>query len=281
MGGIQLVTDSACDLPDELIDSLGITIVPLSIRFGEEELVDRVELSTKEFWDRVETGPYMPQTAAPSPGAFQTVFEQAAADGKDAVICIDLSSKVSGTFQSAKTAADTLSGRIRIEVVDSLTLTMGLGLVMLEAVELVESGASVDDVVAGVKDAASRAKVFGLVDSLEFLRKGGRIGSASQLFGSLLSIKPVLEVKEGVVEVNSKQRTRTKGISYLGSTAAEAGPLKRIALADGRSPDIEEIADMLRKVKSEHPLEQSILGPVVGSHTGPRSMGVCFLLERN
>ncbi|MFZ0665021.1 MAG: DegV family protein [Acidimicrobiales bacterium] len=280
MGGIQLVTDSACDLPDELTESLGIKVVPLSIRFGPEELVDRVELSPKEFWDRVVTGPYIPQTAAPSPGAFQTVFEEAAAEGKDGIICINLSSKVSGTFQSAKTAADALSDRIRTEVVDSLTLTLGLGLVVLEAVELLASGASMDDVVSGVKDAASRTKVFGLIDSLEFLRKGGRIGGASQLFGSVLSIKPILEVKDGVVEVNSKQRTRTKGISYLDSLAKEAGPLKRIALANGDSPDIEEIADMLRKVRSEHPLELSTLGPVVGSHTGPASMGVCFMLER-
>ncbi len=123
--------------------------------------------------------------------------------------------------------------------------------------------------------------VFGVVDSLDFLRKGGRIGSASHLFGSLLSIKPVLEVRDGVVEVNSKQRTRSRALQYLASKAVDAAPLERIALADGRSSDAEEIAGMLRKVKSEHPLELSSLGPVVGSHTGPSSLGVCFMVARS
>ena len=136
MPGIQVVTDSACDLPPELVDELGIRVVPLTIRFGDEELVDRVELSAKEFWDRVITGPHMPQTAAPSPGAFQAVFNDAADAGMDGVICINLSSKVSATFQAASTAADSVADRIRVEVVDSLTLTMGLGLLVIEAVEL-------------------------------------------------------------------------------------------------------------------------------------------------
>src|SRR5580704_7661825 len=139
MPRIQVVTDSACDLLPELADDLGVRVVPLTIRFGDEELVDRTELSAKEFWDRVVLGPHMPQTAAPSPGAFQTVFEEAAVAGMDGVICINLSSKVSATYQSARTAADAVSDRIRVEVVDSLTLTMGLGLVVIEAANLAQS----------------------------------------------------------------------------------------------------------------------------------------------
>ncbi|MGO9341432.1 MAG: DegV family protein [Acidimicrobiales bacterium] len=281
MPGIQVVTDSACDLPSELADKLGVRIVPLTIRFGEEEFVDRVELSDKEFWDRVVTGPHMPETAAPSPGAFQVVFSDAADAGMDSVICINLSSKVSATYQAARTAADSIADRIRVAVVDSLTLTMGLGLLVIEAVEIASRTTDLDEVVAGVEDAASRVRVFGVVDSLDFLRKGGRIGGASHLVGSLLSIKPVLEVRDGVVEVDSKQRTRTRAVQYLASKAVDAGPLERIALADGRSPDADEVADMLRKAKSEHPLELSSLGPVVGSHTGPASLGVCFMVARS
>ncbi len=207
MPGIQVVTDSACDLPSDLVDKLGIRVVPLTIRFGEEELIDKVELSDKEFWDRVVAGPHMPQTAAPSPGAFQAVFSDAADAGMDGVICINLSSKVSATFQAARTAADAVADRIQVAVVDSLTLTMGLGLLVIEAVDLAASSNSLDEVLAGVEDAAARVHVFGVVDSLDFLRKGGRIGGASHLVGSLLSIKPVLEVRDGVVEVDSKQRS--------------------------------------------------------------------------
>ncbi len=281
MPGIQVVTDSACDLSSEEADKLGVRVVPLTIRFGDEEFVDRVELSDKEFWDRVVTGPHIPQTAAPSPGAFQTAFTDAADAGMDSVICINLSSKVSATYQAARTAAESVADRIEVAVVDSLTLTMGLGLLVIEAVDIAAKSPHLEEVVAGVEEAATRVHVFGVVDSLDFLRKGGRIGSASHLFGSLLSIKPVLEVRDGVVEVNSKQRTRSRALQYLASKAVDAAPLERIALADGRSSDAEEIAGMLRKVKSEHPLELSSLGPVVGSHTGPSSLGVCFMVARS
>ena len=237
MPRIQVVTDSACDIRPELADDLGIQVVPLNIRFGDEELVDRIELSAKEFWDRVVTGPDMPQTSAPSPGAFEKVFLEAADAGMDGVICINLSSKVSGTFQSACTAAEGVSDRIRVEVVDSLTLTMGLGLIVIEAAQMAQSSGSLDELVEGVKDTASRAHVYGVVDSLDFLRKGGRIGGASHLLGSLLSIKPVLEVRDGVVEVDSKQRTRARAIAVLRFEGVDAGPLERIAFTDGRSPD--------------------------------------------
>jgi DegV family protein with EDD domain len=132
-----------------------------------------------------------------------------------------------------------------------------------------------------VEDAARRVRVFGVVDSLDFLRKGGRIGGASHLVGSLLSIKPVLEVRDGVVEVDSKQRTRARALQYLASQALEAGPLERIALADGRSSDTDDVVASLSRVSSEYPLEISDLGPVVGSHTGPASLGLCFILARS
>lgn len=280
MPGIQVVTDSACDLPQEVIDKLGIRVVPLTIRFGDEEFVDRVQLSPKEFWDRVVTGPDMPQTAAPSPGAFQTAFTEAADAGMDSVVCLNLSSNVSATYQAARTAADSVADRIRVEVVDSLTLTMGLGLLVLHAVELVSSGCTLDEVVAGVEDTKGRVHVFGVVDSLDFLRKGGRIGGASHLVGSLLSIKPVLDVRDGRVEVDSKQRTRSRAIQYLASKAVDAGPLERLALADGRAEDGAEVTKLLQGVKTEQPLENTVLGPVVGSHTGPGSLGLCFIVAR-
>jgi DegV family protein with EDD domain len=280
MPGIQVVTDSACDLPDEVVERSGIQVVPLTIRFGDEELVDRSEISTKEFWDRVITGPDMPQTAAPSPGAFQAVFEQAADAGSDAVICVNLSSKVSATYQAARTAADAASGRIPIAVLDSLTMTMGLGLLVLEAVDLAATGAPLDEIMKELEDASKRTHVFGVVDSLDFLRKGGRIGGASHLVGSLLSIKPVLDVRDGVVEVESKQRTRTRAVQYLANKAVDAGPLKRLSLAVGQASDDNEVIDLLKNAKTENALVLSELGPVVGSHTGPGSLGVCFMLER-
>jgi DegV family protein with EDD domain len=158
---------------------------------------------------------------------------------------------------------------------------MGLGLLVLHAVDLVSSGKTLDEVVAGVEDTKGRVRVFGVPDSLDFLRKGGRIGGASHLVGSLLSIKPVLDVRDGRVEVDSKQRTRSRAIRYMASKAVDAGPLERVALADGRAEDTAEVTALLQSVKSEHPLETAVLGPVVGSHTGPGTVGVCFIAARS
>jgi DegV family protein with EDD domain len=277
---ILVVTDSACDLRPEQTEELGIRVVPLTIRFGDEELVDREQLSPKEFWDRVVTGPVIPQTAAPSPGAFQEVFESAAGSDFDGVVCINLSSRVSATYQAARTAADAVSGDIRVEVIDSLTLTMGLGLLVIEASSMAAAGSSLDEVVAGVNDARERVHVYGVVGGLDFLRKGGRIGGASHLVGSLLSIKPVLDVRDGAVEVDSKQRTQARALRYLASKALEAGPLDRLALADGLCPETQEVAEMLRDVDTQHPLEVSVLGPVVGSHAGPGTVGLCYIQAR-
>ena len=213
MPGVQVVTDSACDLTTELAEDRGIKVVPLSIRFGAEELRDREELSTKEFWDRVIAGPDVPKTAAPSPGAFQQVFEEAADAGRDGVVCINLSSQVSATYQAACTAAEAVADRLPIRVIDSLMLTMGLGLIVQGAAEAADAGRTLDEVAETVESMKRRAHMYGVVDSLDYLKKGGRIGGAQHLVGSLLSIKPVLEVRDGVVEVESKQRTRPRRCS--------------------------------------------------------------------
>ncbi|HUO47472.1 MAG TPA: DegV family protein, partial [Acidimicrobiales bacterium] len=245
MPGIHVVTDSACDLTPEMCDERGIRVVPLTIRFGDEELVDRQELSVKEFWDRVVTGPHMPETAAPAPGAFQQAFLDAAEAGAEGVVCVNLSSGLSATYQSARTAADALGGEIPVRVVDSLSVTMGLGLMVLKAVDLAADGHSLDDIVTELEDVRSRTHVYGVVDSLDFLKRGGRIGGAQALLGSLLSIKPVIDVRNGVVEVESKQRTRARALDYLAGKAIEAGPLDALAMASGVAPDADELAAKL------------------------------------
>ncbi len=277
MAGIHVVTDSACDLTPELAESHGVRVVPLTIRFGDDELVDRVELSAKEFWDRVVTGPHMPETAAPSPGAFQQAFLAAADEGADGVLCIDLSSGVSATYQSARAAADEVAGRIPVAVVDSRTLTMGTGLLVLAAAELAAGGMPLAELVAEIESMKARATVFGVIDTLDFLRRGGRIGGAARLIGSMLSIKPVIEVRGGVVEVESKQRTRTRSLEYLASKARQGGALERIAVVNGAAADIDVLLGMLDGVESTHDLVVTDLGPVVGSHAGPGTIGLCLV----
>ena len=261
MPGIAVVTDSACDLTTQQAEDRGVRVVPLTIRFGSEEFVDRVELSTKEFWDRVVTGNEMPSTAAPSPGAFQEAFETAADEGAEGVVCINLSSGLSATYQSACTAAEALSGRIPVSVVDSQSVTMGQGLMVISALELAQSGAGLARITDEAARLRDRTRVYGAIDSLDFLKHGGRIGGASHLVGSLLSIKPVIEVREGVVEVESKQRTRS--LQYLASKAKEAGPLLRLAVANGAADDVDELLSAIEGVDCATEVVVSELGPVV------------------
>ncbi|MGA2521289.1 MAG: DegV family protein [Acidimicrobiales bacterium] len=280
MASIQVVTDSACDLTPATAEEHGVRVVPLTIRFGAEEFVDRDELSGKEFWDRVVTGPDMPETAAPSPGAFQQAFLEAADAGHDGVVCATISSRLSATFQAASTAAESVTDRIPVRVVDTLSVTLGQGLLALAASELGRQGKSADDVAAAVADMATRTHVYGVLASLDYLKRGGRIGGAAHLLGSLLSIKPVIEVRDGVVEVESKQRTRTRSLQYLAGKALEAGPLEWLAVADGMAPDLDEVLGTIHRAAPAHDLVLGELGPVVGAHAGPGSVGVCFIAAR-
>jgi len=277
MARIRVVTDSACDLSADVAESHGITIVPLSIRFGSEEFVDGRDLTTAEFWSRCKESDVLPETAAPSPGAFQEAFEAAAADGYDGVICLSLSGGVSATFQAAAAAAKALEGTVDVRAVDTRSMTLGLGLICLDIAELAATGADLETLEARVADLVPRTQVFGVVDTLEHLEKGGRIGGARALLGSLLSIKPVVTLVDGVVAEESKQRTRARSLRYLADKALEAPPLSRIAVADGAATDIDEFLALLGDVRSEHPIIVSQLGPVVGTHTGPGTIGLCMI----
>ena len=277
MARIRVVTDSACDLSADVAEAHGITIVPLSIRFGSEEFVDGRDLTTAEFWARCKESDVLPETAAPSPGAFQEAFEAAAADGYDGVICLSLSGGVSATFQAAAAAAKALEGTVDVRAVDTRSMTLGLGLICLDIAELAATGADLETLEARVATLVPRTQVFGVVDTLEHLEKGGRIGGARALLGSLLSIKPVVTLVDGVVAEESKQRTRSRSLRYLADKALGSPPLSRIAVADGAATDIDDFLSLLGDVRSEHPIIVSQLGPVVGTHTGPGTIGLCMI----
>lgn len=278
MSGVRVVTDSACDLLDGTLVELGIGLVPLRIRFGDEELVDRVELSTKEFWARCANSAQLPSTAAPSPGQFQEAFEAMAAEGADAVVCIDLSSKMSATIESARQAARALEGRLPVRVVDSQSVTLGLGLVVTEAARAAAEGAELDEVMATAERAVSAMKLYGAIDTLENLKKGGRVGGAKALLGSMLSIKPVIEVRDGVVEEESKQRTRSRSLRYLADKVRAAGPVSRLAVFSADAPDLDEFLGLLEGMS---PTEGTTLygdvGPVIGTHAGRGAIGVAWI----
>jgi DegV family protein with EDD domain len=280
MSRVAIVTDSACDLTLEQADQRNVRVVPLTIRFGDHEFVDREDLSTKEFWDRMAIDPTMPETAAPSPGAFKQAFIDEAEAGADGVVCVTLSSKLSATYQAANIAATSVADQIEVHVVDSLSVTVGLGLMVMTAADRASEGRTLEEISSELIGVRGRTRVFAIVESLEFLKRGGRIGGAQALLGSLLSIKPIIELRDGTVEVESKQRTRGRALAYLASKALDAGPLDRLAMASAMTSDAHQLATRLAAADCEDELVVSDIGPVIGAHAGPGTIGVSYQTAR-
>ncbi|HEY2812934.1 MAG TPA: DegV family protein [Acidimicrobiales bacterium] len=273
---VRIVTDSSCDLSQDEADHLDIDIVPLSIRFGNDEFTDRVNLSVEDFYKRLAESEQLPETAAPSPGAFEKAFRAAADAGADQVVCINLSSELSATLQSAQTAAKSLEGQLDVRVVDSRSITLGLGSQVIAAAEAARDGKSADDIVAMVEDMANRTCVLGALDTLENLKKGGRIGNAQALLGNLLSIKPLIDVSTGKVEEAGKARTRKKALQWLANRLLEEPAIERLSVCHGEAPDLDDFLELIASRYPRDELRVALIGAVIGTHAGPRVMGVTW-----
>ncbi len=276
MPGIHVVTDSASDLPPELLRAHGVVVVPLDVRLGDLPADEVRAYSAEQFWEAVASTSALAETSAPSPGAFRAAFLEAAAAGADGVVCVTISSRLSATYQAAVAGAGDVASRIPVEVVDSRSATLAEGFLVLEAAERAERGESLAQVAAAVRSRVEKLKVLGALDTLDTLRRGGRIGSAQAFFGSLLSIKAIVELRDGVVEGESRQRTRTRSLRYLADAAATAGPLARLAVAHGAAADIDDFLEMLRSARPDDDVLVAHLGPVIGAHTGPGTVGLCM-----
>ncbi len=276
MAGVRVVTDSACDLPDELIRRHGIGVVPLSIRFGDEELVDREELSASQFYEKMATSDTLPSTAAPSPGAFEAAFTAMADEGADAVVCVNLSSKLSATMASAQNAAAALDGRLDVRVIDSRSITTGLGSQVVEAARAAADGRSADDIVALVEDLRDRTRVFGALDTLENLKKGGRIGGAQAMLGTMLSIKPIVDISSGEVAEAGKQRTRRRAMNWLRDKLSEQSTVDHLCVCHGDAPDLDEFLALIAERHDREKITVATIGAVIGSHGGPRILGLTW-----
>jgi DegV family protein with EDD domain len=284
MPGVSIVTDSSCDLTTDEVAQHGIRVVPLTIRFGDEEYVDGVDLSVDEFYEKLVTVDDLPETAAPAPGAFEAAFRAAADAGADAVVCINLSAAISATMQSAQNGARALEGGVDVRVIDSRSLTAGLGSLVLAASEMAAAGAGADEVVAMVEEMSERTRVWGTLDTLDNLKKGGRIGKAQALAGTVLSIKPVLDLSSGEVEEAAKARTRKKALLWLRDkvrdTVAEHGYIENLAVMDAAADDAQTLVDLLGEYAGDDGIRTGPIGPVVGTHGGKGTIGICFQVPR-
>jgi len=275
---VRVVTDSACDLPQAICDELGIEVVPLTIRFGDKEYVDRVELTTEQFWRELQASSVLPETAAPSVGAFEETFRRLADDGADGIVCINLSSALSATMQSAQVAAKALEDEIPVHIVDSQSASMGIGNLAIHAARRAREGASADEIVAEVDERRERQTVIATLDTVEYLRKGGRIGSAQAMLGSMLSIKPLISVVDGAVQAIGKVRTRSKAMQAVLDRIPDEG-IEQIAVLHSMAPEMDEFIERLQPKLAGAELVVGLIGPVIGVHAGPGGIGVAYVLR--
>ena len=275
---VKLVTDSTSDLPQDLADSLGIELVPANIHFGNETFKDGVDLSHDDFYERLTHGDTFPRTSQPSPGEFAQVYERLAQDA-DAIVSIHISSKLSGTYNSAVHGKREADVACPIEVIDSQQASLALGMAAVAAARAASAGGSVDDVASKARDAASRSVCTALLDTLEYLQKGGRIGKAGAMLGSLLKIKPIIIIRDGEVQQFAKERTLNKALSRLEEAARDLAPIEELGVIySTERDDALRVAEKLRDLLPEgkEPIIARI-GPAIGAHAGPGAIGIGVL----
>jgi DegV family protein with EDD domain len=231
---VRIVTDSTADLSQPQQGDAGVTVVPLNVRFGDEVFQDHVELSADEFFRRLKTSPQLPKTSQPPVGAFEDVFRQYREAGDD-VVAVLISSKVSGTFGAAEMAAKSVDQQ-HIEVIDSLTASMALGFLALEGAKLAKTGASRQQVADRIRSLVPKARVLAAIDTLTYLEKGGRIGHARALLGSLLNFKPLITLQDGVVAPLGRARGRLQAIDKLVELLRRDGELTNLAVLPQPGP---------------------------------------------
>ena len=275
---IAVVTDSTSDLPPDLAATYGIRVVPLNVRFGVDEYQDGVTMEAEEFYQRLESSDELPTTSAPSPTLFADTYRELAAD-HEAIISLHVSSKLSATHTAATQAQEELGeDGPRIEVVDTLQASMALGWVAVGVAQAINSGANLEEAVKEAHSLSARAKFIGLVETLEYLHKGGRIGNAQKLLGSLLRIKPMLELKDGIAHPLERARSKSKGIARIKQLVEEAAPLSHLCIFYTTEREIAEgIAGSLAHSVTDGAPIVARQGPVVGTYLGPGTLGACYV----
>ena len=276
---IHIVTDSASDISLEEAKELGIEIVPLSVRFGEAEYTDLIDLSVSDFYQKMSESDLLPSTAAPSPGAFEAAFKRCIEAGAEGVVCINLSLALSATGQAAQLAADALVDTITVKCIDSKSITSGLGTIIRKAASAAKAGKSMDEIVSLVEGLASKTRIFATLDTLENLKKGGRIGGAKAMVGTMLQFKPCLDISSGEVVEAGRQRTRKKSLIWLKEVLENEGEITDLCVIHGDAPDVEEFIDLISDLVPKENIRINQLGAVIGTHAGPRILGVTYLVQ--
>jgi DegV family protein with EDD domain len=274
---VRIVTDSTADLSREEAAALGVTVVPLNVYFDDEALRDGIDIDATTFYERLANAKELPRTSQPSVERFKEAYEELAKE-TDEIVSIHLSSRLSGTMNSASVARDEVSHELHIELIDTYTVSLALGAIVMDAAEAANAGASMAEVIDVVRRTMDRVDVAIVVDTLEYLQRGGRIGRARSLLGSVLSIKPIIHVEDGEVAPLERVRTRSRAVERIYEMATADKTLRRLVVAC--TDDDEQALDLIDRIRVVMPhtdVRLGRIGPVVGVYTGPNALGFAMV----
>ena len=281
MSNVAIVVDSTAYIPEDLINKYNIHVIPLTLDWEGESLLDGVDITPEQFYKRLQSTSEIPTTSQPSAGALAD-FLKKVSEEVDSIVAILISDHLSGTLDSARSAVELLDN-IQIEIVDSLSTSMGLGWIVLAAARAVEQGKSAEDVAQLARDLVSKSRMIFVVDTLEYLHKGGRIGGAQRLMGSMLSIKPLLHLEDGRIEPLASVRTKKKAVEQMLNVIEEEIKNKktvRMATVNALAPEAaKELGEILQARFKPTVLLQTEISPAIGTHVGPGTIGVAYIVE--
>jgi len=278
---VKIVTDSTSDLTPEIAGELGITVVPLYVHFGTEAYRDGIDLTTEDFYRKLVQSKTLPTTSTPAPGTFAKVFDRLAEE-TDEILAIVISSKYSATYEAAVEGKELRKSKARLEIIDSLWATMGLGLIAISAAKAAQAGASFNEVIDVARSSMRRVDMRMAFDTLEYLKRGGRIGTAQAFLGSMLKVNPIITIKDGYTEAVARTRCRAKAIDYLCDFAMSFSHIEEMAVEDAGTPDEAEM--MVERLSTKFPRERiyrTKVSPVVGTHVGPHVLAVSVLGDKD
>jgi DegV family protein with EDD domain len=279
---VRIVSDSTADIPSEVAERLGITVVPLTVFFGDEAYLDGVELDNATFYSKLASSKELPRTSQPSPAAFAEAYERLIKEGATGILSVHLSSKLSGTYQSAVTAVEMLPEdlkKVPIEVVDSESISVGMSVPIMKAAEEAREGKSLDEITANLLDRLARTRILAVLDTLEYVRRGGRIGAAGAMLGNMLSFKPIISLKNGEVIPLERPRTRSKAYERIAQLMSEMAPLESVVIAESNEEVGQQLAEALKKTYPGK-ITRYKLGGVLGTHTGPGTVAISVITAK-
>ena len=279
---VRIVTDSTADIPQDQARAAGITIVPLTVFFGDEAYLDGVELDSVSFYKKLAASKTLPRTSQPSPAAFQQAYTRLLDEGAGAILSVHLSAKLSGTFQSARTARDTLPDTVKeipIDIIDSQSISVGMSRAILLAAQEARAGLGLAEIKAHVLDQLARTRILAVLDTLEFVRRGGRIGGARAMLGNMLSVKPIVSLRDGEVIPVEQPRTRSKAYARIAQLVQEMGRVEHVSIAESDDEVGHQLAQVIQTVYTgELPIYR--LGAALGTHTGPGTAAVAVVAAK-